>query len=267
MENVTPPEYRLYVDESGDHTFKDIEFLEKRYLGITGCIVQNAFYREILQPEFEKLKQKYFPHSPDDPLIFHRSEIINKKGRFWRLRDSEIEQNFNVDLLDFLNQMKYVVITVVIDKKAQVERYKESVFHPYHYCMGVLLERYCGFLKYHKTRGDVLAESRGGSEDRQLKIAYKTLYKNGTQFWPADFFQERLSSCEVKLKPKAANIAGTQVADLLAHPSKQDILSDNRIIPEFNDKFGSKIREVIQEKYNQHYGKKKVEGYGKIFLQ
>jgi hypothetical protein len=36
-----------------------------------------------------------------------------------------------------------------------------------------------------------------------------------------------LTSKEIKLKPKNANIAGTQLADLLAYPLKQEILVEN----------------------------------------
>ena len=266
MSEIRAPSFRLYIDESGDHTFKEIDKTEKRYLGLTGCIINNEHYRTIFQPELEKIKQKHFPHSPDDPLIFHRKEIMNRQGKFWRLRDQKAEENFNKDLLDFLGNMQYTLITVVIDKKSHVDRYKESAFHPYHYCLAALMERYCGFLRFHNTKGDVLAEGRGGQEDFQLKNAYKRIYDSGTLFRPADFFQQTLTSKEIKIKLKSANIAGTQIADLLAHPIKQEILLEKKILNTYEDKFGPKICERIRGKHNRRFRSDKVDGYGKVFL-
>lgn len=33
--------YRLYIDESGDHTYSEIDSSSKRYLGIIGCIIES----------------------------------------------------------------------------------------------------------------------------------------------------------------------------------------------------------------------------------
>jgi len=118
-----------------------------------------------------------------------------------------------------------------------------------------------------KSTGDVLAESRGGREDMQLKSAYQHILKSGTLFHSKDFFQMVLTSAEIKLKPKKANIAGTQIADILAHPSKQEVLLDHKIITSYEEKFGIKIRDVITEKYNRHPESGKVEGYGKVLLK
>ena len=92
------------------------------------------------------------------------------------------------------------------------------------------------------------------------------IYENGTLFRDGKFFQDVLTSKEIKLKPKIANIAGTQIADLLAHPSKQEILFEQGILPGYEEKFGVQMREVIKVKYNRHYSSGKVEGYGKIYL-
>jgi hypothetical protein len=64
-------------------------------------------------------------------------------------------------------------------------------FHPYHYCLTAILERYCGLLNFVGGIGDVLAESRGESEDTQLKEAYKRVYKAGTRYREPEFFSRR----------------------------------------------------------------------------
>jgi len=263
---INPKRYRLYIDESGDHTYSEEDKPEKRYLGLTGLIIESEYYRSKFQPELELLKQKHFPHSPDEPVIFHRKDLIGKHGPFWRLRDPQKEKSFNEDFLNFLKIEEYTLITVVIDKKSHVERYHEAALHPYHFCMVAMLERYCGFLNFFNAIGDVLAESRGGKEDLQLKEAYQRVYGSGTQFRDFEFFQKSLSSKEIKLKPKSANIAGAQIADLLAHPCKTEILIDCKIIKQWSEVFGKEICKVIKSKYNRHLFNGRIYGYGKVFL-
>ena len=258
--------YRLYVDESGDHTYYALEDPAKRYLGLTGIFIEHEYYRTTFQPETERLKQTHFPHSPDEPVVLHRADIINRRGPFWKLRDTEKERAFNEDFLQFIREQDYHIITVVIDKKTYIERYGEAAYHPYHYCLTALLERYCGFLNFYNAQGDVLAESRGGSEDLKLKRAYQRLYREGTWYWNCAFFQRTLTSSEIKVKLKSANIAGLQLADLLAHPSKQEILLEEQRIDDPGDNFGQQICQCIQTKYNKHVYEGSIRGYGKIFL-
>lgn len=284
--------YRLYIDESGDHSYgkkelkehqfefngittsiernhyPELERDDKRYLSLVGCIIDAEKYKNLFHPKLEELKQKHFPYSPDEPVILHRKELLNKSSHFWRLKDPEKEKEFNEDFSTYLSTMEYTVIAVVIDKKAHIERYQESAFHPYHFCLGVILERYCGFLHFYNAKGDVLAESRGGKEDNQLKEAYRIIYTGGTQFRKFAFFQNVLTSKEIKLKPKTANVAGLQISDLIAHPIKQEILiENNKIIKKEEKGFGKIICGIVKGKYNRHYYTGKVEGYGKVFIK
>lgn len=285
--------YRLYIDESGDHSYgkkelrrlrvsrgdkmivdasidhyPELENEAKRYLGLTGCIIHTEHYRSVFHPKLEELKQEYFPHNPDEPVILHRKDIINRNGPFWRLRDAEYHKSFDESLLRYLNEMEYTLITVAIDKKAHIERYENFAYHPYHFCLAAMLERFCGFLHFYNGKGDVMAESRGGTEDRQLKDAYQNIYNSGTHYRKSDFFQNVLTSKEIKLKTKTANIAGLQVADLLAYPLKQEILMENkRLCQPDREIFGQQLCGGVKDKYNKQQYTGKVYGYGKVFIK
>ena len=64
------------------------------------------------------IKQKYWPHQdPDKPIIFHREDMVRKRGFFSLLNDPVTLKNFNADLLDFLSTSNYTIINVTIDKK------------------------------------------------------------------------------------------------------------------------------------------------------
>ena len=141
---------RLYLDESGDHTYRALDSLASRYLALVGCFFEQNHYRENFQPSLEELKRQMFNNDPDDPVIFHREDIINACGHFRILLADDVREAFNVQLLDLIRAAQFKIIGVVLDKKAHLERYGKAAGHPYHYCLTVLLERYGGDL--HLTR-------------------------------------------------------------------------------------------------------------------
>ena len=119
------------------------------------------------------------------------------------MRDKKIEKQFNRRLLDALERWQFNAITIVLDKKAHRDQYATWRYHPYHYCMAVMLERFVLFLHYNKYRGDVMVESRGRVEDMKLKESFQRLYNNGTDHIPAGRWQERLTSrCMLTIAPQ-----------------------------------------------------------------
>jgi hypothetical protein len=70
--------------------------------------------------------------------------------------------------------------TVVIDKLKHSQRYQVWRFDPYHYCLAILVERYVLWLRAQKSVGDVMAESRGGKEDRRLKDSFNRVFTGGS---------------------------------------------------------------------------------------
>lgn len=259
------PKYRLYIDESGDHTFNLLEDPSRRYLCLLGVWFKLRGEYERFAEDLEKFKKTIFGFRPDKPVVLHRSEIVNRKGAFGRLRDPGVEQAFNEGLLEIIRDAKFQMIRVIIDKKRYLDEY-EFPYHPYLFCMAAMLERYCGWLKLKNSMGDVLAESRGKEEDHQLQRAYNQFYESGTmgQFGRRHH-QSVLSSNKLKIKWKVANIAGLQLADVLAHPIKQAGLIEKGLAPDSGMVFGKRIYEVAVEKFfrNDHG---QVEGYGKVFL-
>ncbi|NNN06623.1 MAG: DUF3800 domain-containing protein [Elusimicrobia bacterium] len=240
--------FRLYVDESGDHTYHDLGNPAKRYLGLTGVAIEMEYYRTRFHPDVESLKQKHFPHNPDEPIIFHRKELINRNGAFGALADPKRNEAFASDMIAFLAGQEYRIFTVVIDKKAHSERYGKAALHPYHHCLTVLLERYREFLGEDGSHGDVMAESRGGAEDMELKRVHREVVESGLYHVSAAAFKEVFTSRELKLKKKAENIAGLQVADLLAYPLKQDILVKGGVSGVTCGAFGERICAAVRVK-------------------
>ena len=133
--------YRLYIDEVGNHSLKYTEANE-RFLSLTGVIVESQHCINELIPEMEQIKRRFFVEDPDVPIIFHRKEMLNRRAPFQALRNPTLEAEFNNLLLTKLDDWVYTVITIVIDKQAHLKKYNVWHYHPYHYCLSVMLERY-----------------------------------------------------------------------------------------------------------------------------
>jgi len=258
--------YRIYIDETGNHDMTHADDPNERFLSLTGVILESDYITCTLQPEMDAIKRKFFQNDPDEPVILHRKEIINRRKPFHILWNQEIEKNFNQAMLEALRRWEFKVITVVIDKKTHRDRYTTWRYHPYHYCLAVMLERFVLFLHYQNHRGDVMVEARGGKEDAKLKDSYRRLYDTGTENVPAELFQDKLTSSELKVKSKTTNIAGLQLADLIAHPSRREILLDNKLITDKRETFGDKIRHLLFEEKYLRSQNGTIQGYGKKLL-
>ena len=252
--------YRMYVDEVGNPDIASSDNPLHRFLSLTGVIIDLNYVRSTFHAQIEQLKSAYFNSHPDDPVIFHRKDLVNAKGPFEALRDSKTKSRFDKDLLESLKKWEYTVISVCLDKKAHKDTYQVWRYDPYHYCLALLLERFTFFLEQINAKGDIMAESRGGKEDMRLKKSFSRLWSEGTDYMGPERFHEVFTSKQLKVKPKANNISGLQLADLIAHPSRNEILKENDLLDRSLQPFATKIIEILQGKYYQHgeriFGKK-----------
>ncbi|MEN6371400.1 MAG: DUF3800 domain-containing protein [Armatimonadota bacterium] len=254
--------YRIYIDEVGNSDLGSCQDPNHRFLSLTGVIVELGHVQSVIHPQMEALKGKYFNSHPDEPIIFHRKEMVNFRQPFEALADDTIRDLFDAEILGYLNNWDYKVITVCIDKKKHTETYTAWRHDPYHYCMAVLLERYVFFLGRNSAEGDVMAESRGGKEDIRLKKSFERIWENGTEYVEPKRFQDVLTSKQLKVKSKANNIAGLQLADLIAHPSRNEILNEQNLLMREMGPFGKSVVGILRDKYDMEAGRI----FGKKFI-
>ena len=167
--------HRIYVDEVGNPDLESSDDPNHRFLSLTGVIIEVDYVKTVIYPQMEDLKSQFFDSHPDEPIILHRKEIVNAKPPFEVLNEFKIRDTFDRHLLDLLKKWDYTVISVCIDKKTHKEMYRTWRYDPYHYCLAVLLERFVFFLEQAGCKGDVMAESRGGKEDKRLKPIFYSL--------------------------------------------------------------------------------------------
>ena len=259
--------YRLYIDEVGNHDIRPDIDENERFLTLFGVIVNGQYMADIIQPQMQQIKREFFVADPDEPVIFHRKEITRFQGPFKILySDKEKRQQFGDLMLEMYEAWEYVAITVTIDKLTHYNSYSVWRYEPYHYCLAAMLERYVLYLHYRQIRGDVMIEARGTKPDQKLRRSFLRLWNEGTENIQAHRMQSCLTSKKLKIKQKAADIAGLQMADLLAHAAHYDHLAEHRLVAAQKSAYSRQIAEILnRSKYNRSkWGQ--IRGYGKKFL-
>jgi len=121
----------MYVDEVGNPHLDSSYDPRHRHLSLTGVIIELEHVNQVVFPRLEDLKRRYFASHVDNPVIMHRKELVNAKPPFQCLRDAATRAAFDDELLVLLEELEYVVITVVIDKQAHFEQYRVWQYDAY----------------------------------------------------------------------------------------------------------------------------------------
>jgi hypothetical protein len=257
------PTHRIFVDETGDHFSSHPTDLGKRYLGLVGVIMRLTVHDK-LSVALEDFKKK--PYDPATPPILHRREILDATGPFKSLQEDARRAAFDSDLIALLKAFPYTTIAVILDKHSHAKAKYRRLKHPYHWALLAMLERYCGWLRFNTLRGDLLAESRGKKDDMALKAAYRQFATHGGHYLSKSDAQSTLTSREAKLEKKSRNIAGLQIADILAHPLTRDTLLTYGHVTDLGSPFAAKVCGAVSGRYNCRWATGKVKGYGLVIL-
>ena len=241
--------YRLYVDEVGDGGLKYVRDRQHRFLSLTGVIAESDHVRDQIHPQLETIKKRYFDSHPDEPVVLHRKELVNATWPFQALRDSETRAAFDTELLALIRDWDYQVLTACLDKQAFVAAELDATQDPYHHCLTALMDLFVDWLSHRGARGDVMIESRGSKEDKKLKEHFRLLWADGSAATAPEQFQHALTSREIKINTKNQNISGLQIADLIAHPSRNDILGEHGFLSRHPTPYASEIIATLETKY------------------
>jgi len=258
--------YRLYVDEVGTDDLAHVTDDQNRYLSLSGVAMDQDYARDHASPAMNALKAEIFHHDPDQPVIFHRKHIMNKRGAFHRLIDHDVRSRFDAGLVDYLTHTKFVVITVLIDKLGMLNQRHWQEKHPYHYLMRILVEKYVQWLERMGGTGDIMPEMRKGAKDQALQRAYETVRRFGSDYVDAARIKASIPSSKLKFRDKAANVTGLQISDLIAHPSHTHVrcLQRHQVVP---GPFAELIIPILlATKYDRSPWNSRIVGYGIKYL-
>lgn len=259
---------RPYIDEVGNHAISESLPENERFLTLFGIWTSFDSMVNVIQPQMNEIKLEFFQVDPDIPVIFHRKDFSRFRGPFSILyKDEDQRRKFGDRMLQAYSEWDYTAVVVTIDKLEHLHKYKVWRHAPYHYCLEVLLERYVLALQSSGLKGDVMIEARNPSLDDKLKVSFNRLFLEGTRHLPNDLMQSHLTSSEIKLKKKSANIASLQLSDLLAHPAYYDVLVDYGVIESQVSEYGRAVAEILNaSKYHRNIKTGEIKGYGKKLL-
>ena len=209
-------DYIIYADESGDHGLESIN-PQFPVFSLVFCVFDKAAYANEVEPAVRLFKYKWFGH---DAVVLHEREIRKQTPPFDFLRSSkEVREAFFADLNELMGSMPMWGYASVIDKEKLRAKYSNP-WNPYEVAMHFCMERLCSRMHSEKQAGrvvHVLFESRGTSEDRALELEFRRIVSNQAQWgWKRVDFSGM--TFEPVFVPKAANLAGHQITDLIARP-------------------------------------------------
>ncbi|NOH04721.1 MAG: DUF3800 domain-containing protein [Chloroflexi bacterium] len=209
--------YVLFMDESGDHNLENIDPNFSAFC-LAGCIFERDYYKNVVRPSVEGLKNRFWGRTD---VILHSSDIRKHRGAFSFLGSVDKRQEFYEAINDLLAGLDMTILAAVILKKAHLSHYGDGARHPYHLSLEFLMERYSMMMrrKAKNVDGYMMAESRGVNEDHLLKNEFFNLKRFGTRF-QTDFD----NVTNFWMEKKKANIAGLQIADLVAYPIAAKVL-------------------------------------------
>lgn len=92
--------YYCFIDESGTEKEFSLDEYEKnkaldRFLTITAVIYEKSFYKNFVIPCVKEIKVKHFN---DENIIFHSTDIRNKKKEFEIFKNEDLYTDFKQDM-------------------------------------------------------------------------------------------------------------------------------------------------------------------------
>ncbi len=202
-------DYVVYVDESGDHSLASVDEQYPVFV-LAFCVFHKRHYSEHIIPAVEKLKFNYFGH---DSVVLHENEIRKQKGAFAFLNQRTVRAEFMAQLSGIMAASNFILIAGIVDK-TKVSRSEGASSNPYHIALGMCMESLRNFLTekgQEHLQTHVIVECRGKKEDGELELEFRRICDGanaGSKHLPFD----------VVFADKKTNLAGLQLADLVARP-------------------------------------------------
>ncbi|NBD35010.1 MAG: DUF3800 domain-containing protein [Chloroflexi bacterium] len=225
--------YVMFVDETGDHNLKHIDDHFPLFC-LCGCVFEKTYYHQVARPYVDDLKMRFWGATD---IIFHSRDIRKQQGRFRFLRDHDRRSEFYNAINEMMEHLDFTIIVVAILKREHLSHYGDNAKHPYHLALEFMLERFALMVGDGEVGSDghIIAESRGKVEDCLLKEEFFRLKKRGS------FYQSFEAITTLWTEKKRKNIAGLQIADLVAYPIARKVLDPVRQNLSF-DVIRSKVR-------------------------
>lgn len=222
--------YFLFLDESGDHGLTNIDEQFPIFV-LSGILVSENDYI-LLTASLNEIKKEFWGSKK---VIIHSRDIRKCQNEFEILFDEAIKKRFYKKINNLITSQNYVIISAAIDKVKYIKRYGRLSDDVYEISLSFIIERAVFFLDasaFADKELNVIIERRGRKEDQKLNDHFNSLLTRGTGYVHADRIKSYKTNC--KFHNKRDDIAGLQVADLIAYPIARYVLDPGRANPAFD---------------------------------
>lgn len=253
--------YRMYVDEVGTDSVTNLSKDRHRFLSLSGTVISFEHVSSHLEPSLNWIKNNVIRHDPDEPSVFHRTDILGRKGIFQCLNEASKCDLFDRSIIRLVESTEFTLITAMVDKLGLIKNATWLNKHPYHLAMELLVEKFAQFLERHSGLGDIMPERRGSPKDDRLQEAFEIVKRDGTFYVSPSRIASRIRSSKLKFRWKWENVAGLQLCDLIAHPSHMLIRTrmhhDVRL-----GSFSTRLSDILVRSKYDRSATGKIQGYG-----
>lgn len=241
-------DYIVFVDESGDHGVQSIDPQHPVFV-LTCCVFKKQHYCRVVLPKLSELKMKYWGN---DTVILHEADIRRQKNEEYNiLKDTKIRESFMQDLTSFMKEIEFFHVSTVIDK--QKIREEDIGKNPYNmsllFCLEGLYKNLTELNDNSQSapsqKVDVIIEKRGKREDVELIEEFgKVISGNPSTYEPRIQFENL--DFNIVMQDKKANLAGLQIADLIARPIGLSCLRPDQSNQSYDIIKGKSIRNTLK---------------------
>lgn len=240
----------MFLDESGDHSLEKIDNSYPMFV-LAGCIFDFEYYLQETEKRVNQLKIKYFRRTD---IIFRSYDIRKQKNDFSCLVDIKKRKEFYEDLNRLIEDLRFTVIAAAINKTKLKKQYGQPT-NPYHLCFRFILERTVMYLGRSNKKMMFRIESRETHNDQKLSEIYERFRNSNQRLFNKNEILRKL--VDLSFNQKIQNIAGMQIADLIAYPIGKWVLDSRK---------ENKVFRIIEKKLHRRAGTNIYLNYGlKIF--
>ena len=212
----------LFIDECGD---QNLETFSPTFpiFTLCGILVRDDIVSQI-DEQVRNLKQKFWGNRQ---IILHSRDIRKCQNGFEILFDLDVKRRFYDAINQLLGQRgAYVIVSCSILKEPYIRQFGR--FNDvYGQSLSFVLERAIFYVDNQCPDGNgrisAVVERRGKREDKNLQNYYQQLMEKGTYWVTADRMRERMIC--LNFRWKTDDVAGLQMADLIAYPLTRHVLN------------------------------------------
>lgn len=259
--------YRMFIDDTGCVKNIASNHPQQRFGGIVGVIFELDYLRSTFEPGFDRIRERHFGRHDDGrlpTLHLRKMKQPNPKSIFGVLNDVRKRESWERDCYSMYSRAAYQVVAVGVDKVAFYARHPDWSGSIYELLVGNAIERFFYFLRG-RGQGDVMAEATNSGLDAELRGLYAKFYEHGTDHIKPDLLRSVLTTKEMKIKPKAPENVGLQVADMLASTCFSHLRQIYAKGPDYSP-FSMNVADLIErEKFYRNPLNGNPHGYGRIW--